>query len=360
MPKGQQRIAVLWQEVTGHVAACLQALAAEAGVSLLVAHHDLNPNMPFVPSSGGLHFPRIRVAPDDDAAALIHRLEDFAPTAMLVSSWHVPAYRRALARFRGRAIRILAMDNPWRGSVRQWLGVVVAPFHVRPLFETVYLAGERQAVFARKLGFKQSEILYGVLTADTKALSAVGCEPRTPAFLFVGRLVAVKGLDTLAAAYAAYREAVTDPWPLHVCGLGPLAGMVGAVPGVAMKGFIQPADLPDMFAHSSCLVLPSRSENWGVVIHEAAAAGRPIICSTACGASVSLVLDGFNGFVFDAGDVEALASALLRMHRAGAAERKRMGEASRHLAAQYSPERWARYLLDRLAALAPAAGGGRG
>ncbi|MBE0693277.1 MAG: glycosyltransferase [Aquamicrobium sp.] len=269
----------------------------------------------------------------------------------------MPAYRRALSRFRGRAVRILAMDNPWRGSLRQWLGVAAAPFHVRPLYDAVYLAGERQAVFARKLGFKESEILYGVLTADTPAMAvAAGREPEHPAFLFLGRLVPVKGLDTLAAAYAAYRGAVQDPWPLRVCGLGPLAELIRPVPGVEMLGFVQPEALPDEFARSSCLVLPSRSENWGVVIHEAAAAGRPIICSTACGASVSLVRDGFNGFVFAAEDAGALTGALMRMHRASMAERRRMGEASRHLAEQYSPERWARYLLDRIALLAQPAG----
>lgn len=351
------RIAVLWQEVTGHVAVCLQALAREPGVSVLVGHHDLDATMPFAAGTTPPPYESIRCPPDGDAAPLLERLERFAPTAMLVSSWHVPAYRRALKRFRGRALRILAMDNPWRGNLRQWLGVAVAPYHVRPLYEAVYLAGERQAVFARKLGFAEDEILYGVLTADTAAMrQAAGREPEQPAFLFIGRLVAVKGLDTLADAYAAYRRAVADPWPLRVCGLGPLAPVISPVPGVEMVGFVQPQALPDQFARSSCLVLPSRSENWGVVIHEAAAAGRPVICSTACGASVSLVRDGFNGFVFEAGNAAALSAALIRMHSASIAERRRMSEASRHLAEQYSPERWAHYLLDRIAILGAGAG----
>lgn len=354
------RIAVLWQEITGHVAACLRALAREPGVAIFVAHHDLDATMPFGDAAAPPPYETLRCPANGDPSPLLERLERFAPTAMLVSSWHVPAYRRALRQFRGRALRILAMDNPWQGTLRQWLGVAVAPVHVRPLYDAVWLAGERQAVFARKLGFRQDEILYGVLTADTTLMAtAAGREPDEPAFLFIGRLVAVKGLDTLAKAYATYRGRVADPWPLRICGLGPLAEVIAPVPGVAMAGFVQPEALPDEFARSSCLVLPSRSEHWGVVIHEAAAAGRPIICSTACGASVSLVLDGFNGFVFEAGDALALANALTRMHSAGTAERRRMGEASRHLAQQYSPERWARYLLDRIAALAAPGRGGR-
>jgi len=354
------RIAVLWQEVTGHVAVCLRRLAEEPGVSLLVAHHDLDATMPFAAAIAAEPFERIRCAAGGKATALLERLERFAPHALLVSSWHVPAYRRALRRFRGRAVRILAMDNPWRGNARQWLGVMAAPLHVRPLFEAVYLAGERQAVFARKLGFAQREILDGVLTADTATMAAAaGREPDRPAFLFIGRLVPVKGLDTLATAYAAYRGAVGEPWPLRVCGKGPLAHLIDHVPGVEMIGFVQPEDLPETFARASCLVLPSRSEHWGVVIHEAAAAGRAIICSTVCGASVSLVRDGFNGFVFEAGDPDGLAAALLRMHRLSAPARRALGEASLHLAKQYSPERWARTLLDRLGDFSAAAGSAR-
>ena len=102
-----------------------------------------------------------------------------------------------------------------------------------------------------------------------------------------------------------------------------------------MAGFVQPEALPDTFARASCLILPSRSEHWGVVIHEAAPAGRPIICSTTCGASVSLVLDGYNGFVFEAGDAKALAAAMLRMHNASPAAWRQMSEASAMLARQY-------------------------
>lgn len=348
-----KRIAVLWQEVTGHVSACLRALAREPDVAVFVAHHDLDATMPFNQGAAASPYETFRCGANSDAASLIERLESFAPTVMLVSSWHVPAYRRALRHFRGRAVRVLAMDNPWRGSLRQWIGVALAPIHVQPLYEAVFLAGERQAVFARKLGFRQDEIFYGVLTGDTAIMArAAGREPPSPAFLFVGRLVPVKGLDTLATAYAAYREMVDDPWPLRVCGLGPLTGVIDAVQGVEMAGFVQPEALPDTFARASCLILPSRSEHWGVVIHEAAAAGRPIICSTTCGASVSLVLDGYNGFVFEAGDAKALAAAMLRVHRASPAVWRQMSEASAMLARQYSPDRWVRTLCDRVATLA--------
>ena len=67
------------------------------------------------------------------------------------------------------------------------------------------------------------------------------------------------------------------------------------VHGVEMLGFVQPDDLPAVLERAGCLVLPSRFEPWGVVVHEAAAAGLPIVCTPVCGAATRLVLDGYNG-----------------------------------------------------------------
>jgi glycosyltransferase involved in cell wall biosynthesis len=114
-----------------------------------------------------------------------------------------------------------------------------------------------------------------------------------------------------------------------------------------MLGFVQPDELPGLLARAGCLVLPSRFEPWGVVVHEATAAGLPVVCTSVCGAASRLVLDGYNGAVVSPGDAEALARALLRMSEADAGTRRAMSQASRSLARQFTPERWAAHLLGR-------------
>ena len=52
-----------------------------------------------------------------------------------------------------------------------------------------------------------------------------------------------------------------------------------------------------------------RFEPWGVVIHEAAAAGLPIIASHLCGATTAYVRDGVNGFIISP-TVENLTQAM--------------------------------------------------
>src|SRR5690606_27599003 len=135
----------------------------------------------------------------------------------------------------------------------------------------------------------------------------------SPYFLYVGRYVPEKGLDTLADAYRVYRQQVSNPWKLVCAGAGPLKETLLAA-GAEDRGFVQPGDLPALMHEASAFVLPSRFEPWGVVAHEAASSGLPLILSNACGAGVHLLRDLHNGFVFPAGDANSLAKAMVQLH----------------------------------------------
>ena len=52
--------------------------------------------------------------------------------------------------------------------------------------------------------------------------------------------------------------------------------------------------------------MPSRSEPWGLVINEAMAAGNAIIASDKVGSATDLVIDNYNGKVFQSENVEDL------------------------------------------------------
>lgn len=347
----QPRIAVLWPHLSGYLHASLRALQ-DAGAEVSVVHRAVEANAPFDPDAitAGLTTTSWSGAPDPGAIG--EHLEAFAPDALLVCSWDNGVYRKLARQWRGRALRILAMDNQWWATPKQRLGVAASRFVVRPSYDAALVADERGAVFAGRLGYPAERVVWGVYTGDHRRFAAVadqrGDELPPAAFVFVGRLVPDKAIDVLAAGYARYRDLVDDPWPLLVAGTGPDERLLTARDGVELLGFVQPADLPKVFEQAGCLVLPSRFEPWAVVIHEAAAAGLPIICTRVCGASTRLVLDGYNGVVVTPDDAGALAGAFRRIHRASDAERLAMGRASGSLALQYSPQRWARNLLGRL------------
>jgi len=284
---------------------------------------------------------------------LLEKLAAFRPDAILVSSWHIPAYRFVLKKLAGGAVRILCMDNPWRGTLKQYLGVISSPWHLLPLYDAVFLPGERQAVLAKKLGFKEANILYGLYSCDHPHFASVYHHrietkvlPR--AFIYVGRFRQEKGIGILARAYRKYRAEVPDPWPLICCGAGELETALISLEGVEFKGFVQPDDLPARFATASCLILPSTLEQWGLVIHEAAAAGLAIICSSICGAAAHLVQDGYNGFLVEAGNVTDLARAMKRYSDLSEARRLEMARNSHNLSQQFTPRRWAVTLYEKI------------
>lgn len=346
------KIAVLWPQLSGYLNACLRALAAKPGIELFVAHQLPHEEAPFRAEQFSWLANRYTFAQDPDPDELAAATAAFRPDAVLINSWHRPGFRRAGRALRGRALRVLCMDNRWRGTARQWLGVAVARWYLHAQFEAVFLPGEPQARFARKLGFRNDQIWRGLYTCDHASFAAAYKRRTGPAaprrvFLFAGRLIPEKGIDILLAAYRRYRAEAADPWPLVVCGTGPLAPALAGEAGIRHLGFVQPDAFGEIMANAGCLVLPSRFEPWGLVIHEAAAAGLAVIASTACGAAVHLVQDGFNGYVVAPGDAGELTRNFHRIGRLNDDRLAAMQAASHALSLQYTPGRWADTVVER-------------
>jgi glycosyltransferase involved in cell wall biosynthesis len=346
------RVAVLWQGMSGYLNACLQALSSTGRVSLSVAFRAPSEDSPYDESNFSSFARQYRWQVSPDPEALTALLGGDRLDAVLVCSWNVPGYRALLPDLGRQGVtRVLCMDNQWDGTPKQWLGRLTWRQYLRPYYDLAFVPGYRQLQFARRLGFRREHIMRGLYCADTPAFIVPSAweGSRERAFLFVGRLVPQKGLSTLVQAYGKYREAVDDPWPLLVAGTGPEAQLFHRVPGVRMLGFVQPQELPMTMWGATGLICPSAFEPWGVVIHEATAAGLVVVCSEAVGAGVHLVQDGFNGFVVPTGDVPDLARAMTVLTRASNERLDAMSQASVLLSKQYSPERWAQYVLEMLA-----------
>jgi glycosyltransferase involved in cell wall biosynthesis len=336
----------------------MRELARREGVELFVAHQAPVQDAPFEEGQFSWIEDRLQWRSVRDLSALGMRLDGFEPDILLFVGWAVPEYRRVARAAAGRCFRIMTMDNCWLATVRQRVATWIAPFYVQPLADAVWLPGERQAIFARKLGFAEHQIHRGLYSCDQSHLAAVHSSrisesrPVPRSFLFIGRFVPDKGIDVLVQAYQGYRTASEDPWPLVCCGTGPLRDLLKDKPGIHVEGFVQPELLGKVLGTAGCLVLPSRFEAWGVVVHEAASAGLPILASNDVGASVHLVQDGYNGYVFDSKDIDALASLMVRFSALSNARLDAMSRASYLLSQQYSPSHWADTLQE-----APSAAG---
>jgi len=134
--------------------------------------------------------------------------------------------------------------------------------------------------------------------------------------LFVGRLVPEKGVFELLEAYAKLESALRIEVGLVFAGDGvsreELTQLAKRVePGaVCFPGFAQREDLAGLYAFAECLVLPTHSDPWGLVVNEAMSCGLPIIVSSVAGCSADLVADGWNGYVVPPRDSEKLSAAI--------------------------------------------------
>ncbi len=335
------RITILWLSLASYTVAFFRELALARHCRLQLIHQPPAPDTHYEPFD--LSF--CEQALEDTPArrgGLEAMVRAFRPDCVLMCSWPVRHFMRLAREMRRRGVYVVAaMDNQWLGTLRQYLGVATARWFLWPAIDTLLVSGDRQAAFARRLGYER--VLYGYYAAEVERFAArPPAQRRPPAFLYVGRLVAVKNIAGLVEAYRRYRERAANPWGLLVAGAGPLAPLLADVPGVEWLGFVQPRALPAVMRRASCFVMPSVREPWGVAIHEAAAACLPIIATHACGATTAFVRDGVNGYVV-APAAAAIAAAMVRMGLRSEQELRAMAAASATLAGLWTPQRLAAY-----------------
>jgi D-inositol-3-phosphate glycosyltransferase len=156
-----------------------------------------------------------------------------------------------------------------------------------------------------------------------EARRRLGLDDR-PVVLFLGRLQPLKGPDVAIAAFAEARRrtpALARARLLVVGGpsgadgeamvrrLGELAMARGVSGSVSILGPREHADLPWVYAASDVLMMPSRSESFGLTALEAQACGIPVIAADV-GGLPHVVASGESGVLVAGGDVTAHAQAL--------------------------------------------------
>jgi len=140
-----------------------------------------------------------------------------------------------------------------------------------------------------------------------------------PRFLYVGRLSQEKGIETLIYAFAKVYIEIRNA-NLVLVGGGPLmnklkslAFSLGIETAVEFAGSANQETLASYYTHATCLILPSYSEPWGLVVNEALHYGCPVVVSDRCGCVPELVHDSVTGYTFRAGDENDLSDKLLRL-----------------------------------------------
>jgi glycosyltransferase involved in cell wall biosynthesis len=197
-----------------------------------------------------------------------------------------------------------------------------------------------QRALRKEYGF-ESVVSYNGLDQDEFQSAPRG--PRgDPTVLFVGGLEPRKGLEYLLHAMEYVLQEVpdakliavaktgfrgTDEWPWFET----LSNRLGIKDSMDFRESVSQKTLLDFYSRANVVVLPSKTEGWGLSLMEAMALQKPVVASRA-GGIPELVRHGVDGLLVRPGDVRGLADAIVkllkdrrlsaRMGRAGSARVK--------------------------------------
>lgn len=357
-------VLISWTGLTGYTGSNWRALQRLPGVKVKAYVEPTAMDQAFDAARelGGLDYRVLRPG-RKPVEEVVDEVAAFHPDMMLIVGWRAKSCRWFATHRAWRDVpKVLVCDMPFAWTPRKILAKFALAGYLRH-FAAAFVPGEPSARYMRWLGFGgRRPVFTGLNATDLKRFAKPGLarDPKAPPrFLFVGRYAPEKGLAVLLEAYAKYRARVKTPWTLDCVGVGPEGARLQGVEGVNDLGFRTPKELARIYVEHDAFVLPSLYEPWGVVLAEAAGAGLPVVCTSACGACREVVremrfrkmriqggADCGNGLVVPPGDTQALADALVKIHSLNRAERQLAGEVGKKLAAPFSSEAWAERVME--------------
>ena len=264
--------------------------------------------------------------------------------AFIVSGWHLKSYWQAVRACRRAGIPVLVRGDSQLRTPRSWWKRWAKEIVYRGLvrqFDGFLIVGQRNREYLTHYGVHENKLFFAPHFVDNEWFNQKaetlknqkpeirktwGADDETFVALFVGKFQAIKRPGDLLHALALLKVSADLPVGQDARQRVPttLAVFVGAgelenelratATRLAVRahfaGFKNQSELPACYAAADVVVLPSKSETWGLVVNEAMACGTPVIVSDAVGCAPDLIKEGKTGFVFPVGNVAELAARL--------------------------------------------------
>jgi glycosyltransferase involved in cell wall biosynthesis len=273
------------------------------------------------------------------------------PQLVLISGRMEKDYLKlALLAKKENKIVVGTSDNHYTGSLKQKVATLFSNFLYKRYFEYMLVPGIFQYEYQRRLGYAKNNILFPQYCANTTLFEQSILEDATSkkeGILFLGRLHPIKGIEMLVEVHKKLYDSKKIEDKLIIIGDGVLKDKLNLEhEHIIYHTFMAQKDIINIMSKVKYFCLPSKSEPWGVVIHEAAAAGLPIVTTSNCGAATAFVKQGYNGYLFESDNKKELESVLLKMNNKTTEEIAQMGKRSFELSKQIHPEMWAESLIN--------------
>jgi len=349
----KKRALILYTEIAGYTITCInKTIDLYPDVEFYVVRWPVNKEAPF---KFELNSAYIYERNDFTNEQLLELANTINPDLIISSGWMDKGYVNVCKHYKGKVKTVLAMDNHWFGNARQKIATLLSSFIVKNKFSHVWVPGKPQRQFAKKLGYKSSEISEGFYSADVDLFSSyfekakeskISNFPKR--FIYVGRYVKHKGIFDMWNAFIELQKEHPNDWELWCIGTGDEFENKIEHDKIKHFGFVQPENFLEYIEKTGVYILPSHIEPWGVSLHEYAAAGFPVICSNKVGSSEKFIQEGKNGYVFPARDIEAIKDSFRKVIDSSENELLEMQKKSIELSLLTTPVKWANTLMKLL------------
>jgi glycosyltransferase involved in cell wall biosynthesis len=234
-----------------------------------------------------------------------------------------------------------------RSALRRWMLRFV---------DAAFVNGKSGQDYLRSLNFRKP-ICFVPYTIDDAGFQSPGYVPSADEvrLLFCGRLDATKGI--LHFARVLHRWCADHPEKrvrFQVIGDGPDRDALHALPALPNLSFsllprMEQKDLAAFYHQADIFAFPSMLDEWGVVVNEALIAGLPVLGSVYSQASIELIADGANGWLFDPKKDAGIYAGLQRALTTPVAQLHCMSAYARCTAHEVAPKRIAQRAVQFIA-----------
>ncbi len=290
-----------------------------------------------------------------------------APDVVVLNGYSFPICLALLSIASRRKIpAVVCSESNQYDFQRKWLTEKIKSRIVK-LCRAGLVGGTPQKNYLVELGLPATRVFHGYNAVDNshfsnganqarQAEATLRAQLKLPRryFLAVARFTEKKNLRGLIDAYSDLPVPAPD---LVILGDGPLRAELEKqisdlqlTDRVHFPGPIGYEDLPIYYGLAAAFIHASTTEQWGLVVNEAMAAGLPVAISDRCGCAEDLVKKGVNGQTFSPHQRSEITASLKWLANLSPDEFLAAGKASVEIIDRWSPEKFAAGLVLAISA----------
>jgi glycosyltransferase involved in cell wall biosynthesis len=265
---------------------------------------------------------------------IIESINKFNPDWILVYGWSFKSHLKVLRYFK-KKIPILFRGDSTLLDKRSFFEEIKRSLFLKWIYRNIDFAlyvGKNNFNYFRKSGLSANQLIYAPHAIENHRFATISdsCTiyaddlrlklkilPGSLVFLFSGKMEPKKDAAILLEAFAQCN--FNGSVHLLMVGNGVLDATLrekyGNISGIHFVDFQNQLLMPAIYEIADIFVLPSKGpgETWGLSVNEAMANGNAVIVSDKCGCAEDLLVNGINGYIFKAGDIDNLIRVLKYM-----------------------------------------------